>query len=247
MQASTIRRAVILCALVFAASPAGAQTVEELVDRNIKAKGGYELLKNTATVRTTGTGTMQGAAVTIMTIVKRPFSVRNEMGVAGQKMIVGFDGTTAWMAPAGLPPQPLPPGPQTEALKQNSQIDSPLFDYKAKGTKIELGEPLTEGGRTLQHLIVTPKGSPMMHYYLDPASGLEAKMVIDTEDSGQKIKMELRFSDFKPVEGRMVPFNVAQFVNGKAVMEMTFQKIEFNVPVDDAIFRMPAKQTGPGK
>jgi len=116
-----------------------------------------------------------------------------------------------------------------------------LFDYKAKGTKIELAEPLTEAGRILHHLIVTPKGNPAMHYYLDSATGLEAKMVIDTEDAGQKIKMELRFSDFKPVEGRMVPFTAAQFVNGNQVLDMKFQKVEFNVPVDDAIFRMPAK------
>ena len=89
------------------------------------------------------------------------------MGLAGKKMIMGFDGRRrGWRRP-DLPPQPMPPGPQTEVMKQNSQIDSPLFDYKAKGTKIELGEPLTEAGRKLHHLIVTPKGSPAMHYYLD--------------------------------------------------------------------------------
>ena len=248
MTSSIARQAPVVLALVLFASGVHAQSVDDIVARNIQAKGGYELLKSTTSVRTTGAGTMQGAEVTILTVTKRPFFVRNEMSVAGQKMVVGFDGTTAWISPpGGLPAQPLPPGPQTEALKQNSQIDSPLFDYKAKGTKIELGEPLTEGGRTLQHLIVTPKGSPTMHYYIDPATGLEAKMVIDTEDAGQKMKMELRFSDFKPVEGRMVPFGVSQFVNGNQVLDMKFQKIEFNVPVEESIFKMPAKGGGAGK
>ena len=239
MQSSSVERAVLLVAFLIAAPAVHAQTVDELVDKNIQAKGGFEVLKNTNSVRTTGKGTMQGAEVTAMTVSKRPFYVRNEMGVAGQKMTVGFDGTTAWLAAGTMPAQPLPPGPQTEGLKRNSQIDSPLFDYKAKGTKIELGEPLKEGDRTLHHLIVTPKGSPAMHYYLDPVTGLEAKMVIDTEDAGQKIKMELRFSDFKPVAGRTVPFTVEQYVNGAQVMTMTFQSIEFNIPVDDALFRMP--------
>ena len=243
MAGSMARRAAFMFVLTLCASSVDAQTVDEIVAKNIQAKGGYELLKSTTSVRTTGAGTMQGAEVTILTVTKRPSFVRNEMSVAGQKMIIGFDGTTAWvLPPGGLAAQPLPPGPQTEALKQNSQIDSPLFEYKAKGTKIELGEPLPEGGRTLQHLIVTPKGSPAMHYYIDPATGLEAKMVIDTEDAGQKMKMELRFSDFKPVDGRMVPFAVTQFVNGNQVLDMKFQKIEFNVPVDEAIFKMPAKQ-----
>ena len=244
MTSSHARRAVLLGTLLLAAPAVHAQTVDEIVAKNIAAKGGYELLKNTTTVRTTGTGTMQGAEVTITTISKRPYFVRNEMGVAGKKMIVGFDGTTAWMAAPGLPPQAIPPGPQTEGLKQNSQIDSPIFDYKLRGTKVELGEPLTEGGRKLHHLIVTPKGSPAMHYYLDAATGLEAKMLVDVEDAGQTMKMEMRFSDFKPVDGRMVPFTLTQFVNGNQVVEMKFQKIEFNVPVDDAIFKMPEKQDG---
>ena len=42
----------------------------------------------------------------------------------------------------------------------------------------------------------------------------------------------------------MVPFTVTQFVNGKPVAEMNFEKIEFNVPIDDAVFKMPAKQSG---
>ena len=224
------------------APAAHAQTVDEIVAKNIAGQGWLRTAEEHHTRSgPRASGTMQGAKLTIATVTKRPFFVRNEMGLAGKKMIMGFDGESAWMAAGDLPPQPMQPGPQTESMKQNSQIDSPLFDYKAKGTKIELAEPLKEAGRTLHHLIVTPKGSPVMHYYLDATTGLEAKMVIDTDDNGQKIKMELRFSDFKPVEGRTVPFTVTQFVNGNQVAEMTFQKIEFNVPVDDAIFRMPVK------
>lgn len=244
MTSLLVRRVLFLAVLALAAPSVHAQTVDEIVAKNIQAKGGDQLLRSTNTVRTTGSGTMQGSKITITTTSKRPYFVRNEMALAGQTMVMGFDGTTAWMAPAGLPAQPIPAGPQTEGLKRNSQIDSPLFDYKAKGTKIELGAPVTEAGRKLHHLIVTPKGSPAMHYYLDAETGLESKMVIDTEDGGQTIRMEMRFSDFRPIEGRMVPFTVAQFVNGNQVGEMKFQKIEFNVPIDDALFKMPAKQGG---
>ena len=244
MTSFSVRRVVFLAMFVVAAPSVHAQTVDEIVAKNIQAKGGAELLRSTNTVRTTGSGTMQGSKITITTSSKRPYLVRNEMALAGQTMVMGFDGTTAWMAPSGLPAQPIPAGPQTEGLKQNSQIDSPLFDYKVKGTKIELGAPVTEAGRKLHHLVVTPKASPAMHYYLDAETGLETKMVIDTEDGGQTIRMEMRFSDFRPIEGRMVPFTVAQFVNGNQVGEIKFEKIEFNVPIDDAIFKMPAKQDG---
>lgn len=233
------RRAVLLATFVLTAPAANAQTVDEIVAKNIEAKGGFATLKNTNTVRTTATGSMQGAEVSITSSSKRPYFMRNEMSMAGQKMIIGFDGEQAWMSAGGMPAQALPRGGQTDAMKQTSQIDSPLFDYKAKGTTIELGEPVTEAGRKLHHLIVTPKSGAPMHYYIDAETGLESRMSIDVEDGDQKMKMEMRFSDFQTVEGRTVPFTITQVVNGKEVGQMKFQKMAFNVPMDDAIFRMP--------
>jgi hypothetical protein len=221
------------------AQVAQAQSVDEIVARNIEAKGGAATLKSTTSVRTIGRGTMQGAEMTVTSATKRPYFVRNEMEMAGQKRIQGFDGQNLWISMGGAPPQVLPPGPLSEAMKQTSQIDSPLLDYKTKGTKIELGEPVTEGGRKLQHLVVTPKTGPAMHYYIDPATGLESKMTIDVEENGQKMKMEMQFSDYKTVEGRTMPFTVKQFVNGNQVGQMKYEKVEFNVPMDDSIFRLP--------
>ena len=239
VRVSVTRTAVLTLALGLTAGAAQAQSVDEIVSRNIEAKGGAALLAATTSVRTVGTGTMQGAAVTVSSVSKRPSFFRNEMEMGGQKLVQGFDGTTLWVAAGNMPPQALPPGPQTESLKHSSQIDSPLLNYKEKGTKIDLGEPLTENGRTLHHLIVTPRTGPAMHYYIDSATNLESKMIIDVEDGGQKMKMEMRFSNFKAIDGRTVPFTVSQYVNGKEVGQMHFEKVEFNVPLDDSIFRMP--------
>ena len=239
VRVSVTRTAVLTLALGLTAGAAQAQSVDEIVSRNIEAKGGAALLAATTSVRTVGTGTMQGAAVTVSSVSTRPSFFRNEMEMGGQKLVQGFDGTTLWVAAGNMPPQALPPGPQTESLKHSSQIDSPLLNYKEKGTKIDLGEPLTENGRTLHHLIVTPRTGPAMHYYIDSATNLESKMIIDVEDGGQKMKMEMRFSNFKAIDGRTVPFTVSQYVNGKEVGQMHFERVEFNVPLDDSIFRMP--------
>ncbi|MEX1130060.1 MAG: hypothetical protein WEB50_15930 [Vicinamibacterales bacterium] len=238
MRSSRLRPAMCLAILALAAPAVRAQTVDEIVAKNIEAKGGLETLKGTNSVRTTGTGTMQGNEITSTSFTKRPHFVRNEMSMAGQAIVMGSDGETAWMVAPGLPAKVQPPE-RAEALKQSSQIDSPLLDYKARGTKIELGEPLTEGGRRFHHLIVRQKTGPPMHYYLDAATGLESKMVIDVEENGQQMTMEMRFSDFRKVEGRTVPFAMTQFVNGNQVMEIKFEKIEFNVPMEDSLFRIP--------
>ena len=237
---SFVSCAALLVALLFA-SPAAAQTVDEVVAQNLAAKGGVAKLKETNSVRTVGTATMQGTNVSITTSTKRPFYMLNEMTIAGRRMRQGFDGERMWMAVDGMPPQALPPGPQVELIKQNSQIDSPLLDYKAKGTTIEFAGTETEGATKLHHLVITPKAGPAMHYYVDAATGLESKIVVEADVEGQKMKMEMRFSDFKAVEGRTMPFSIKQYVDGKQVGEVAFEKVEFNVPLDDAIFRMPAK------
>lgn len=58
MTSLSVRRVVFVATLVLVAPSAHAQTVDEIVARNIQAKGGYELLKSTNSVRTTGSGTM---------------------------------------------------------------------------------------------------------------------------------------------------------------------------------------------
>ena len=242
--------AVIVATLVLG-SPAAAQSVDEIVAKNIQAKGGEELLRSTTTVRTTGTGQVQGQKVTVRTTTKRPSMMRNEMTVTvpggtgekppAQSVIQAFDGENLWMQMGSMPPQVLPPGEQVEAVRRTSQIDSPLLDYKAKGTTITLGEPSTEGGRKTHHLIVTPKGAPPMHYYIDAETNLESRMVIDVDQGGQKLRMEMRFSDFKTIDGRTVPFTITQFMNGAQIGQVRFDTVEFNVPVDDELFKLPKK------
>lgn len=248
---SRLSTLVVTLATLVCAGAAQAQTAEEIVAKNIEAKGGEALLKSTTTVRTTGAGVMQGQKVTVVTASKRPFQMRNEMTIAPpdgagasrptQAIVQAFDGENLWIQMGNMPPQVLPPGEQVEALKRTSQIDSPLLDYKAKGTSITLGEPSTENGRKLHHLVVTPKGAPAMHYYIDAETNLESRMTIDVEQEGKKMRMEMRFGDFRTVEGRTVPFAITQFVNGAQMGELRFDKVEFNVPLPDEIFSLPKK------
>lgn len=250
MRSPVASLAVVIATLALGV-PASAQTVDEIVARNLQAKGGEALLRSTTSVRTSGTGTMQGQKVTVRTTTKRPSMMRNEMSITmpggtgekppSQTIIQAFDGENLWMQMGSMPPQTLPAGEQVEAVRRTSQIDSPLLDYKSKGTAITLGEPSTEGGRKLHHLVVTPKGAPPMHYYIDAATNLESRMVIDVDQGGQKMRMEMRFGDFKTIDGRTVPMTITQFMNGTQLGQIRFDSVEFNVPVDDQLFRLPKK------
>ncbi|MEO6213069.1 MAG: hypothetical protein ABIP65_05515 [Vicinamibacterales bacterium] len=224
-------------ALVFAV-PAHAQTVDEILAKNLQAKGGVESIKKTTSVRMTGKANIQGMDVPITSSVKRPHYMHNEMDMGGQKMVQAFDGTSMWMAMPGNPAQQLPDGPQLEAMKQNSTFDPIFLDYKSKGHTIELVGKETEAGKPVHHLLVTTKQGMKFHYYLDAETGLETKFTTTAEMQGQKAEIETRMSDYRTVEGRTLPFTITQFMNGNQMVEMKFEKIEFNVPLDDALFKM---------
>jgi hypothetical protein len=46
-------------------------------------------------------------------------------------------------------------------------------------------------------------------------------------------------SDYRNVDGRMIPFVMTRFLNGSPIGDMKFDKVEFNVPLDDTLFKMP--------
>jgi outer membrane lipoprotein-sorting protein len=241
MRVGTRRAAVVIGLLggsLALVSPASAQSVEDIIAKNLQAKGGVSVLKQTMSVRTVAKAVTPNGDVTITSVSKRPNLMRNEISGAGQNFVIGFDGTTAWIAPQGMPPKAMPPGPQTDMMKQTSQIDSPLLDYQAKGMKAELAGTEAEGERQLHHLVLTPKVGPRMHYFIDAATGLESRLLIESSDGGQTTRMEIRFSDYRTVDGRTVPFSTTQVVNGNEAGQIKFEKVEFNVPLDDAMFRM---------
>jgi len=232
-------RASLVCAgLLSFAAASSAQTAEEIVAKNLEAKGGVQLLRDTQSVRVTGTITTQGGKHSTVSMSKRPNMFRHEMTVPDNKIVQGYDGTTPWVANKVMAAQVVPPGPQADAIKQRGgEFDSPFLDWQQKGHAIEYKGPVSDGGKDYHRLVFLRKDGPPTEYYIDPATWLEAKIVV--EDPASKSKMETRFTDYRGVDGRMVPFVVTNLLNGKQIAQIRFERIEFNVPLDDALFRIP--------
>lgn len=233
-----LRPVFMLCvALVSLAGVASAQTADEIVAKNLEAKGGVDLLRQTSSVRITGTMNVAAAKGTTQTVSKRPNLFRREMDMSGQKMVQAYDGAVLWMRMGNMPPQEMPLGPQSEALKRNADFDSAFIDWQKKGHKVEYKGKVTEEGKEYHHLVFTPKDGSSIEYYIDPTTWLEAKTVM--QDPATKGRMETRLTDYRAVAGRMIPFVMTNVLNGTQVAQIRLERIEFNVPIDDALFRMP--------
>ena len=240
MHARHARTLLFTCvAAVALASGAHAQTADEIIAKNLQAKGGVEKWKTIASVKMTGTLTAQGQDVPMTVYTKRPNLLRQDITTPAGKVVQAFDGTTAWVIPPGAEAAREVAGPQADAARSNSDFDGPLLDYAAKGHRVELVGREKVGSAEVHHLKLTRKDGGIEHYYIDVTSNLEVKRSAEMNAGGGKRTLESELSNYKSVDGVMVPHTMTQSVDGAPVMQVKFSTVQFNVPMDDDLFRMP--------
>ncbi len=84
------------CLSVFAR----AQTAEELVNKNIQAKGGLEKIKAAKTRLTTGkvmSGGRRRVSATFKQMNMRPNLVRTNLSLQGMTAVQAYDGSAGWL------------------------------------------------------------------------------------------------------------------------------------------------------
>jgi outer membrane lipoprotein-sorting protein len=227
---------VAVAAVLCVSSAAYAQTVDEVVAKNIAAKGGEAKLKAIDTLRQTGTINLQGQTAQIMTAAKRPNLSRQEISIMGTKLTMVFDGTKAWMLNPMVGPDPIEmPAEQAEMIKDQADIDGPLMDYKTKGSTVELVGLEDVDGKKAYHLRISRKGLPPQEVFIDSTTNLDVKAVTVVPGSGT---MEVLFSDYRSVDGMMVPFSVKSTAAGMTISELKLDKVEFNVTLPPDTFKI---------
>ena len=234
-------RTVLLACVAVLAVPflAAAQSADEIIARNLQAKGGADKWKTIASVKMTGTLSAQGQDVPMTVYTKRPNLLRQDITTPAGKVVQAFDGTTAWVIPPGADTAREVSGPQADAARNNSDFDGPLLDYAAKGHRVELVGREKVGSAEVHHLKLTRKDGGVEHYYIDVTTHLEVKRSAEMNAGGGMRTLESELSNYKAVDGVMVPHSMTQSVNGAPVMQVRFSTIQFNVPMDDELFRMP--------
>jgi outer membrane lipoprotein-sorting protein len=240
-----LRKLLPLVSVVFLLTPIlSAQTVDEIIAKNVKARGGMDKIKSVQTIRSTATMTMgPGMEAPGSMIVKRPDMARIEFTIQGLTAIQAYDGKNAWqiMPFMGKKDPELMSADDKKDIEENADIDGPLVDYKSKGNKVEsLGKDRVEGTDAYK-LKVTLKNGDVITDYLDADSFLEIKQEMKRTVRGSEQEIESSIGDYKEVNGLMFPFAMENGIKGSQEKEkITVSKMELNVPVDDAIFKMPA-------
>lgn len=176
--------------------------------------------------------------------MKRPGKSRIELEFGGKTAIQVYDGKQGWLKRPYLNRDDWEPfsADQAKASAGKWDLDGPLIDYAAKGTKVALEGVEKVDGRDAWKLKLTLKDGAAQHVWIDQKSFLDVKV----EGTPRRMDGKMRTvwimqSDFRSVQGVMLPYEQETVVDGYPDKHrMQLEKVAVNPKLDDSRFVKPA-------
>jgi outer membrane lipoprotein-sorting protein len=217
-----------------------AQTVDEILAKYFEAQGQEKLLA-TNTFTTKGKIIQGQFEIPFTSYHKRPMKFKSEAEFQGMKIISAFDGETGWSINpmmGSTDPQPMT-AEQLDRMKMQADYDGMFYNYKDKGYTVEyMGKEPVDDIETYVLKLTRPNGD-IITAYIDAenyvALKTDSKMKIQDVDR----EAETIFSNYKYVDGILVPFSIETKMDGKTVMQMVLEDVKYNTDLPDSIFEMP--------
>ena len=238
--------------LLFAPSLLGAQTAAELVAKNLEARGGLEQIKAIKSLRMTGKAQFGNFVADVSRIAIAPNMVRDSITIQGMSQISAYDGSAGWrLSPfQGRKDPELMGDEELRDIVEEADFYGPLVDYSSKDNRVEYLGHDTVDGDDAYRLKVTLANGDIVYYFLDPDTYLEIRTERLEFVRGGVHDNVTNLGSYKKVNGVYFPFSMetgdAQ-QDPNSFAKITFEKIEANVPIDPAEFKMQGAKSGPAK
>jgi hypothetical protein len=223
----------ILAAAALAVAPAAAMTVDEVIAKNIEARGGADNWSKVESIALSGEFTAFSKTA--------PFKMQRTSEdeyyfdhiLDNKRVVIGYDGEVAWWEHTWMMP-----GAQTitgldlGVLMQEIDFPSPLFDYREKGYQVKLvGEPSIA-------IELTRPDETVETWHLDPDTYLEIGRISPGSDFGTPMEQRTFYDDYREVDGVVIPFlQEWQWYTRDRIMYV--EEARINDGIDEDLFRMP--------
>jgi hypothetical protein len=194
------------------------------------------------------------AMLPITVYLARNRKTRIELQFHGETAVQVFDGANGWKLRPYLNRRVVEPYTDEEmkSTSEQSDLDGPLVDYAAKGSKVELAGMEKVEGRDNYKIKITMKNGQSLNVWIDATTFLETK--IDGQPrrlDGTSHPVEVYYRDYRNVSGLQIPFTIETHVlpvarNAAGLRDtpvppekMSFDKIAVNPKLDASLFTKP--------
>lgn len=218
--------------------------VDDVINTYLKNTGGVKNWQSLKSIKMSGKMSMQGMDLP-MVIYRMPENKqRLELSVQGKQIVQAFDGKDAWMVNpmmGSAEPQMIPE--QMAADMKKEQFEDAFIDYKKKGHTAELSGKETIDGTEAYKIKFTHKNGDVKHYYFDTQKYMPIMMQSSVNVSPtQVVETETHMSNFKQVDGFVIPHQIEVRQNGQVAQKLTIESASFNEQLDASLFAFPGKQ-----
>lgn len=246
-------RAALPALLLAFATAAQAETAQDLIAKNLAARGGAEKLAAIHSYQAKGELRFPGDFRLAYTETRActtavNCSVRVEAAIQGLAVVQAYNGKSGWRINPfeGRRDAAQMGADEARALSDEAIIEGALLSAAARGGKVDyLGREDVDG--TLAYkLRVAQKDGTVYTYYLDPDVFLEIKVIERRTIRGSEQETESDLGDYELVNGVYFPFSITSGPRNSALSDrqvITIAAAQANVPTDPAMFAMPATGT----
>jgi len=226
-------KTIFAAALCFMAFNVSAQTVDEIVDKNIAALGGAEKLAALKSIKMEGNLSTQGIEIPIVLTKVHLKGMRVDLDIMGTANYQLANETKGWIfmpiqqmdAPQEMSPEML------ASFKKQMDIQSTFFNYKTKGYTVEfMGIEKVDNEDAYKLKVV--RGTDTSYYYINTKTNLLAKTVGTVDMNGTPTEISTTYSDYKKNDQGYTFAYKQETPQGP----ITYDKISTNIQVDEKIF-----------
>ena len=213
--------------------------VDEIVRQHIAALGGLDNLRAAQTMKLTGQYNYNGMEYPLTVYKKRPDLYRFEIDVNGKKVVLGFDGETAWEINEFQSPQAkaIQDARSRRFVEASADFEGAIVNYRQKGHDLTLLGKAEMDGNETYHLQVNLQNGQIEHWFIDVSTFTVLKRTAQiVRNDGDQQTQVLYYLDYKPVDGILIPHYIER-EDVQHVREQVFDAVEINSNLDNILFK----------
>ena len=238
---------IVPLAILAVTGAARAITLDELLAKNLAARGGAANVQKVQSLRLTGRAVFAGRfgsklEMAWAQVQKRPGKIRSEVTRQGLTAVQAWNGKEGWkLSPfQGRREPERASQDDARALAQDADLEGHLISWREKGSKIEYLGVEDVDGTPAHKLRVALKDGDVHYVFLDPDGFLEIRIVTERHVRGSEQVTEADLGAYGQVAGVWIPTSIDQGRKGAPrTAHFTVEKAEANVQIEDRIFEYP--------
>jgi outer membrane lipoprotein-sorting protein len=237
------------CGLLISGFLAGhveGQSVDDVLEKMIKALGGRAKLEAVKDVTITHTFKMMetGMSGSMTRFQKNPSMLRMDINVMGRVITQAYDGQAARTVNPQTGAAEDMPAEEAESFVKDALGYEALLDPRKHGlTYAVKGKEIIDGK---EYIVLEQKFSDeyTITQYIDPKTYLPYKAVAKAYDRMlMETEGETIFTDYREVDGIVVAYNLMIFEGREEKITLTVMDVTFNSGLEDSLFKMEGSAT----